>query len=202
VINRTFFFDEAKLSLFDGKMSKKQVEGLNVILDEWEKTHAKKDDRWLAYALGTTHHETGRTMQPIHEWGTKKYFTEMYDPPPTGLRPKVAAQLGNTQKGDGPLFAGRGFVQLTGRGNYTNWKKKLGVDLVGNPDLAMDAKVAVRIMFEGMEEGSFTGKKFGDYFNKTTEDWKNARRIINALNRRISSRRTRVSTTQRSATFS
>ena len=32
-------------------------------------------------------------------------------------------------------------------------------------------------------QGVFTGKKFGDYFNKTTEDWVNARRIINGLDK-------------------
>jgi hypothetical protein len=183
MINRDFFFSETKLRLFDGRMSQKQVDGLNAILDEWEKNHAGSDDRWLAYALGTAHHETGRTMQPIREWGGKKYFTEMYDPPPAGKRPAVAARLGNTQPGDGPLFCGRGYVQLTGRANYTNWKTKLGVNLVGNPDLAMDAKVAVKILFEGMEAGSFTGKKFANYFSKTVEDWRNARRIINGVDK-------------------
>jgi len=95
----------------------------------------------------------------------------------------VATRLGNTQSGDGPLFCGRGYVQLTGRANYTNWKTKLGVNLVGNPDLAMDAKVAVKILFEGMEAGSFTGKKFANYFSKTVEDWRNARRIINGVDK-------------------
>ena len=32
-------------------------------------------------------------------------------------------------------------------------------------------------------QGIFTGKKLGDYFNKTTEDWVNARRIINGLDK-------------------
>ena len=34
-----------------------------------------------------------------------------------------------------------------------------------------------------METGLFTGKKFGDYFNKSKEDWINARRIINRLDK-------------------
>jgi hypothetical protein len=183
MINRVFFFQEVKLRLFDGKITQKQMDGLTAILDEWDGNHANWDDRWLAYALGTAHHETGRTMQPIHEWGKKQYFIDMYDPPPTGKRPKVATQLGNTQAGDGPLFCGRGYVQLTGRTNYTKWKAKLGVDLVGDPDLAMGAAVAVKILFEGMQSGAFTGKKFADYFSKTADDWKNARRIINRVDK-------------------
>ena len=47
MINRDFFFSETKLRLFDGRMSQKQVDGLNAILDEWEKNHAGSDDRWL-----------------------------------------------------------------------------------------------------------------------------------------------------------
>ena len=48
---------------------------------------------------------------------------------------------------------------------------------------ALDLKNAIPIMFVGMVQGIFTGKKLGDYFNKTTEDWVNARRIINGLDK-------------------
>ena len=44
--------------------------------------------------------------------------------------------LGNTHPGDGPRFKGRGIIQLTGRSNYGTYGKILGVDLVGNPELA------------------------------------------------------------------
>jgi hypothetical protein len=49
-INRKFFFDYVRQQVFKGRMSQKQVDGLNAILDAWEPTCAKKDDRWLAYA--------------------------------------------------------------------------------------------------------------------------------------------------------
>jgi hypothetical protein len=180
-INRKFFFDEVRWKLFGGKLSRSQIDGLGAILDVWEKDHPKKDDRWLAYALATAYHETGFTMRPIHEWGGAKYFFDMYDK--DGKRPKVAARLGNTQKGDGVKFHGRGYVQLTGRSNYTKAGKLVGDDLVNNPDHALDHNIAGKILFTGMETGLFTGKKFGDYFNKTKEDWYNARRIINALDK-------------------
>jgi putative chitinase len=38
-------------------------------------------------------------------------------------------------------------------------------------------------MFVGMNRGMFTGKKLSDYFSGTTEDWVNARRIINGTDR-------------------
>jgi putative chitinase len=179
LINRNFFFDQVRSRLFGGKFSAPQVQGLNTILDVWERDYAAKDDRWLAYALATTYHETAFTMRPIHENGGPKYFFSKYDK--DGDRPKVAAKLGNTEKGDGVRFHGRGYVQLTGRGNYGKAKTLVGADLVGTPDLALNPAIAGKILFAGMETGLFTSKKFGDYFNRTAEDWLNARKIINGL---------------------
>lgn len=53
--------------------------------------------------------------------------------------------LGNTQPGDGPKYIGRGILQLTGRANYTEYAKKLKVDLVNSPDLAMLPEVSVMV---------------------------------------------------------
>jgi hypothetical protein len=116
MINRRFFFEQCKGALFGGSLKQKQIDGLTAILDEWERHHARKDDRWLAYALGTTHHETARTMQPIHEYGARSYFHWRYDI--KGGNPALARRLGNVTPGDGVLFRGRGYVQLTGRANY------------------------------------------------------------------------------------
>ena len=116
---------------------------------------------WCAYALATAYHETAHTMQPIKEYGGPKYFTRMYDP--TGTRPKLAASMGNTSAGDGPKYCGRGYVQLTWKNNYARAGKAIRVDLVNNPDLAMQPDNAARIMREGMVDGWFTGKAFKDY---------------------------------------
>lgn len=55
------------------------------------------------------------------------------------------ANLGNTQKGDGERFKGRGFIQLTGRYNYKKFGDLIGVDLVNNPELAEKPEIAAKI---------------------------------------------------------
>lgn len=180
-INRRFFYDTVRLTLFDGRMRQTQVNGMNVFLDYWENGFASNDDRWLAYMLATAYHEVDKKMQPIKEYGSDAYFFRMYDI--EGQRPDVARDLGNTQPGDGVKFHGRGYVQLTGRRNYQDMSNRLGVDLVSNPGLALETDIAARIIFEGMIDGSFTGKKLSDYFNPTMENWKQARRIVNRLDK-------------------
>ena len=54
-------------------------------------------------------------------------------------------RMGNKAPGDGIKYRGRGFVQLTGKSNYAKFGKLIGVDLVNNPDLASDPKIAARI---------------------------------------------------------
>jgi putative chitinase len=185
-INRKFFFDHVRSSLFGGKISAPQVAGMNFILDVWETSHATKDDRWLAYALGTAFHETAFTMRPIKEFGGNQYFFNRYDK--HGKNPTLAAQLGNTEDGDGILFPGRGYVQLTGRRNYKVMGKAFDVDLTSNKaaaDRMLSEDIAAKVLFKGMEEGVFTGKKFANYFNATTENWVEARKIVNGNDKKF-----------------
>jgi len=184
-INRKFFFEEVRGRLFDGRFKQSQVNGLTGLLDYWEAKHSDKDDRWLAYALATVHYEVDCKMQPIKEYGGARYFFRMYDK--DGERPHVARRLGNIASGDGALFHGRGFVQLTGRVNYADWQNRLGVDLTSSPaaaDQVLDLDVATQILFEGMILGTFTGKKFSDYLLGVREDWEGTRRIINGRDKK------------------
>lgn len=178
MLNRDRFFPAARAGAFGGTLTQGQVDGLNILLDAWER-RANPDLRQLAYMLATTKHETGHTMQPINEYGGDAYFFRMYDR--DGERPEVARALGNIATGDGVRFHGRGYVQLTGRTNYHKLGLLLDVDLVGDPDLALDPDVAAVILMEGMERGLFTGVGLSRYFNPVACDWINARRIINGL---------------------
>ncbi|HJS98961.1 MAG TPA: peptidoglycan-binding protein [Terriglobales bacterium] len=58
------------------------------------------------------------------------------------------ADLGNTRPGDGPRYKGRGLVQLTGRANYAQYGKLLGLNLVDNPELAADPATSLVIACE------------------------------------------------------
>lgn len=53
--------------------------------------------------------------------------------------------LGNIQPGDGYKYRGRGIVQLTGRTNYRQAGKAIGLDLEATPDKAAELEVAIRI---------------------------------------------------------
>ncbi len=54
--------------------------------------------------------------------------------------------LGNTQPEDGARFKGRGFVQLTGRYNYTHYSQRIGIDLLELPDRANAPEVAAALL--------------------------------------------------------
>ena len=180
MIDRDFFFQRIRQTLFAGALQPKPMKGLVLILDRWDREHgATGDRRQLAYSLGTAFHETAATMQPIKERGGKAYFEENYDI--AGDKPARARANGNTEPGDGARYAGRGFVQLTWKNNYRRVGDLIGVDLVGNPDRALEPETAATILILGMEEGWFTGRRLSEYFNASRAEWMQARRIVNGL---------------------
>lgn len=151
-----------------GAMSQSQVDGFNTLL----KALSPWPISWVAYGLATARHETAKTMQPIKEIGGPAYFKKMYDI--EGERPGKAKELGNLSPGDGAKYAGRGYVQLTGKYNY----EKYGLST--RPDDAMIPAEAARVMKNGMENGRFTGKQLSDYL---PGDYVGARRIINGTDK-------------------
>lgn len=56
--------------------------------------------------------------------------------------------LGNTRKGDGKRYKGRGAIQLTGRFNYRKYGQKIGVDLENNPELAKHPENSIKTALE------------------------------------------------------
>ena len=86
---------------------------------------------WIAALLAQVAVETNWFSLGT-EQGSDSYF-ERYE---------GRQDLGNTQTGDGKKYRGRGWIQLTGRYNYTQATKALGIDLVGKPERAAERNVA------------------------------------------------------------
>ncbi len=105
----------------------------------------------LAHFLAQCGHESGgfRVTQENLNYSAKglmgifkKYFpteaiANAYQRNPQKIANKVYANRmsnGDETSGDGFKFRGRGYIQLTGRANYTSFGKSIGEDIASNPD--------------------------------------------------------------------
>jgi hypothetical protein len=175
-IDRKKFFDYVRPNLFNNNLSQSQVDGMNYLLDIWEKFYEVDNPRdgtkWLAYCLATVFHETAQKMRPVEEYG--KGSSQAYGKP------------------SGPYnqcYYGRGHVQLTWEDNYKKGKQRLkdmyglAVDIHQYPEKALNDECSALILYDGMTAGWFTGVGLPKYFNATVEDPVNARRIVNGTDK-------------------
>ncbi|WP_457578970.1 hypothetical protein [Ensifer adhaerens] len=189
-MNRAAFYAALRRStsgVFGKSLSKAQVHGIDAILDEAERRGTPLTH--LAAILAEAHHETGGQFQPVSEnlnYSAKR-LTEVwpnrfptiaaaapYANNPQRLANKVyGGRLGNVDPGDGWLFRGRGLAQITGRENYARF------GIAGVPDDAGKMPVAIRILFDGMTRGIFTGRKLKDYDAADGYRYAASRAIIN-----------------------
>ena len=88
----------------------------------------------LAAFMAQSAHET-RNFESMVEEGSDRYFLRYEKTSKNPNHRKSAKRLGNTEKGDGARFKGRGYLQITGRDNYTRVGKRIGVNLAKNPEL-------------------------------------------------------------------
>lgn len=119
------------------------------------------DNMVLIGLLATIRIETGG-FKPVHEWGGESYWK----------RYEERADLGNVNPGDGVKYHGRGYIQLTGRANYSTYGKKLGVDLENNPDLAMDPEISAQVL-------ACYFKERGVADAAREADWRRVRKLVN-----------------------
>jgi putative chitinase len=123
---------------------------------------------WCAYVLATEYHETNKTMQPVKE----AYW--------------LSEDWRKTHLPYYPWY-GRGKAEITWEKNYRFATKRLtelgvtGVDLIANPDQALDPVIATKILIVGMLEGWFTGKALRDFIPAvaTRVNYKNCRQVVN-----------------------
>ena len=78
----------------------------------------------IAHFMAQLDHESGG-FKYTKELGNNAYFDKY----------EGRKDLGNTQKGDGARFKGMGFIQVTGRANYTVLSKDTRIDFLNNPEL-------------------------------------------------------------------
>lgn len=169
-----------------GALSQGQVDAINHIVSEIDKDESISYPQ-AAYILATTWHETGKTMQPIKEYGLGK--GRLYGTWFKNSKGELYA-FKNHKKRDAYLFSeycdlfyGRGFVQLTWFDNYAKASKKIGHDFLNFPDDVMKLEFATKILIIGMRDGWFTGKRLDQYIHGALKDYEGARRIINGTDR-------------------
>ena len=97
----------------------------------------------------------------------------------------AATKTYNDDSGDENAYFGRGYVQLTWWSNYALAGVAIdrGLDLLSNPELVKEPKIAYAIMAHGMRTGfGFANKhKFTDFFLGKKRDYKHARRMVNGM---------------------
>ncbi|HHB94554.1 MAG TPA: hypothetical protein ENK88_05385, partial [Campylobacterales bacterium] len=149
------------------------------------------NDAQIAYVLATVEHETNNTFKPVREayWLLSRFSYRK-----GSYKGKQA--YNRFMRTHLPMkkyypYYGRGFVQLTWKRNYQKFTKILNneygkdVDLVRNPDDALDFDNSLIILIHGMIYGTFSGKKLNDYINDDIIDFVNARKIINGTDKAV-----------------
>lgn len=101
-----------------------------------EKYHIDTKLRW-AHFLAQIAHESGELIY-THELGKDSYFLK-YE------KGELGKMLGNTHKGDGAKYKGRGFIQLTGRSNYSKFQSYSMQPVLEQPELLEEPELCVDV---------------------------------------------------------
>ena len=180
LFNRDTFFDYVRRAPFGNRLTQQQMHGMEQILTEWETCYPHTDVRFLAYILATAFHETGGRMVPVREGFASS----------DAQARKILAKhkYAKPDPHTGRVYYGRGLVQLTWADNYRRMGNLLRIDLLSNPDRALDPAISVKILIEGMlrgnsGKGDFTGRSLEMYFNDTKDDPVGARAIVNGTDK-------------------
>lgn len=171
------FFRLVNEDLFGGRLSIWQKEGIEHKLKAFHYCRIR-DERWKAYMLATSYHETGTTMCPVVEYGRGRGK-------PYG---RMVRHDGRPYDTPMQLYYGRGDVQLTWYENYEKMGRLMGLPLLKEPDLVLHPNISAEVMIEGMTKGAsgrgdFTGRTLEQFFNDRREDPVGARSIVNGRDR-------------------
>lgn len=162
---KSFNIDTAvsKINSTKFKPSSKFTDSLKKVLYYIKNDPDINDLREGAYILGTAYAESGYSLQrweadyacsgagiPYGPGGPCGAATKYYR---SSSGKKNYYELGTDSKGQ--CYFGRGLIQLTGKGNYEKYGKLIGVDLLGNGDLALDPQNSYKIASTYMRGRTF-----------------------------------------------
>lgn len=160
LVRATFFAHLRAAGPCGPRLAQVEVDGLSALLGAWERLGWPADLRHVAYTLATAWHEC-RLDLSIREEGLGRGHA--YGVPANGR-----------------VYYGRGASQLTWLANYRTFGRLLGLDLVGDPDLALVPATSAAILVLGARDGLFRpGHALGRYFAAHTDDPVAARAIVN-----------------------
>jgi putative chitinase len=170
-MDKNKFFRHIKTNGLFKTLAPTQVDGIEAIINECEAQFIR-DERQIAYILGTVYHAVGQNMKPISETGKGEnknygqrtwYNGQPYDDVPW-------------------IYYGRGYTQNTWRDIYralTAAAQRSGHDwdFENKPELLLQVEPSAWASVFAMRTGLYTGEKLSIYFTTTTTDYLNARRV-------------------------
>jgi putative chitinase len=138
------------------------------------------------YEINTPNRILAFLSQIGTESGGLKYTQELA----SGRDYEGRKDLGNIYAGDGVRYKGRGLIQLTGRANYEKMSKKVGKDLVNNPQLVEEPDLAVEVSTIFWRDRVRNGLNLNEWADKlnlkepisSNENWDVHTNITKAIN--------------------
>lgn len=171
-----FNFNKYKSLFNKDSVDQKFVDSINGLFQVFNEYNTEGGTNLLnvSYLLASVHHETNQTFLPLREYGKGKGK-------PYGSNIDID---GSRYTGLDHIYYGRGYIQITWLTNYIKLGKLLNIDLVNDPDLALDPVVAAKILVVGCLRGLFTGKSLSDYLRSGSRlEFIRARKVINGVDR-------------------
>lgn len=168
-------------------MTQGVVDTINIITDTYyAEAGGNAVPEHLAYVLATAYHESHHrslnpNWNPVREGFSNTNAGAIATVTMRFNQGRISTNYAKVQP-NGKSYYGRGFVQITWPDNYRRMGHRLGIDLYGNPDLALERGTAARLLVVGMIEGLYTKRKLSDYGSHDFDAY-NARRIINGLDK-------------------
>jgi predicted chitinase len=135
-------------------LSKKEAGKVANQLEKGADVAGIKTERGKANFVAQTAHETDGFKT------TREYSS--------GQQYEGRSDLGNTKPGDGQRYKGRGYIQITGRANYAEASKDLGVNYVKNPERAANPEDAAKIAGWYYRERGISRQADAGNFTETT----------------------------------